>query len=132
MPHADFVHLRVHSAYSLSAGAIRVKDLAKLCQKQKMPAVAITDTGNLFGALEFATATGEAGVQPIVGCEVPIRRVDEQKARNGLMLPPDRLVLLVQNERGYQNLLKLVSRAYLGTEGAEDPQVELAALEGFS
>jgi DNA polymerase-3 subunit alpha len=132
MPHADFVHLRVHSAYSLSAGAIRVKDLAKLCQKQKMPAVAITDTGNLFGALEFATAAVDAGIQPIVGCELPIRRVDEQKARNGMALAPDRLVLLVQNERGYQNLLKLVSKAYLGTEGAEDPQVELAALEGFS
>ena len=56
MPHADFIHLRVHSAYSLSTGAIKTKELVKLCQRHRMPAVAVTDTGNLFGALEFATA----------------------------------------------------------------------------
>lgn len=54
MPIADFVHLRVHSAYSLSEGAIKIKELVKICQKQEMPAVAVTDTGNLFGALEFS------------------------------------------------------------------------------
>ena len=67
MPHAEFVHLRVHSAYSLSEGAIKVKDLIKLCKKEKMPAVAVTDTGNLFGALEFAQAAADEGVQPIIG-----------------------------------------------------------------
>src|SRR5438128_345548 len=56
MPHADFVHLRVHSAYSLSEGAIKLKELIELCRRQLMPAVAVTDTGNLFGALEFALA----------------------------------------------------------------------------
>ena len=56
MPHADFVHLRVHSAYSLSEGAIRIGDLAKLCAKHDMPAVGVTDTNNLFGALEFSLA----------------------------------------------------------------------------
>src|ERR1700693_3590871 len=61
MPHADFIHLRVHSAYSLSTGAIKVKELVKLCQRHRMPAVAVADTGNLFGALEFATAAAEAG-----------------------------------------------------------------------
>ena len=68
MPIADFVHLRVHSAYSLSEGAIKIKELVKLCQKKEMPAVAVTDTGNLFGALEFSLAAADSGVQPILGC----------------------------------------------------------------
>jgi DNA polymerase-3 subunit alpha len=132
MAHADFVHLRVHSAYSLSAGAIRVKELVKLCQKQQMPAVAIADTGNLFGALEFSLAAIEAGVQPIIGCELPTRRVASETRRIGAPPDPDKLVLLVQNEVGYGNLLKLVSRAYLGTEDGEAPQIDLDALEGHT
>ncbi|MGH6975927.1 MAG: PHP domain-containing protein, partial [Stellaceae bacterium] len=60
MAHADFVHLRVHSAYSLSSGAIKIKDLVALCRRHAMPAVAIADSGNLFGALEFAMAASEA------------------------------------------------------------------------
>ena len=67
MPHAEFVHLRTHSAYSLSEGALHVKDLVKLCQAGRMPAVAVTDTSNLFGALEFSEAAVKAGVQPIMG-----------------------------------------------------------------
>ena len=67
MPHADFVHLRVHSAFSLSEGAVQIKDLADLCRYGEMPAVAITDTGNLFGALEFSEVMAGAGVQPIIG-----------------------------------------------------------------
>ena len=77
MPHADFVHLRVHSAYSLSEGAIKVKELVGLCKSDQMPAVAVTDTGNLFGALEFATAAADAGVQPILGCQVWVRHEGE-------------------------------------------------------
>ena len=73
MPHADFVHLRVHSAYSLSEGAIKVKELIALCKAERMPAVAIADTGNVFGALEFSAAAAEAGVQPILGCQVWVR-----------------------------------------------------------
>ena len=80
MAYADFIHLRVHSAYSLSTGAIKVKELVKLCQRHRMPAVAVADTGNLFGALEFATAAAEAGVQPIIGCELPLRRADTEDA----------------------------------------------------
>ncbi|MBT4490877.1 MAG: PHP domain-containing protein, partial [Rhodospirillaceae bacterium] len=73
MPHADFVHLRVHSAFSLSEGAIHIKELAELCQHGEMPAVAITDTGNLFGALEFSETMVGAGVQPIVGAAMALR-----------------------------------------------------------
>jgi DNA polymerase-3 subunit alpha len=74
MPHADFVHLRVHSAYSLSEGAIKIKQLIDLCRRQRMPAVAIADSGNLFGALEFALAAKDAGVQPIIACQLAIAR----------------------------------------------------------
>ena len=68
MPHADFVHLRVHSAYSLSEGAIKPDRIAALARDANMPAVAITDTANLFGALEFSQYCTAKGVQPIIGC----------------------------------------------------------------
>jgi DNA polymerase-3 subunit alpha len=120
MSHADFVHLRVHSAYSLSEGAIQPKKLAALCQMERMPAVAVTDTANLFGALEFAGAAKEAGVQPVIGCLLPVTRADGQAtSRAGVAPAPDLLPLLVQSEAGYRNLMRLVSAAYL--EG--DPQL---------
>jgi DNA polymerase-3 subunit alpha len=134
MPHADFVHLRAHSAYSLSEGAIKVKELVQLAKQQGMPAVALTDHGNLFGALEFAQAATEAGVQPIVGCEFGLRRSlgDGRNLRPGPSPPPDSVVLLAQSEGGYRNLLKLVSRSFLETEGGDAPQLDVAALEGLS
>src|SRR5579863_4664529 len=136
MPHADFVHLRVHSAYSLSAGAIKTKELVGLCKRLGMPAVAVTDAGNLFGALEFSLAASDAGIQPIIGCELGLRRGEGEgngrSARLGAPPPPDPVVLLVQNETGYRNLLKLVSKSFLETEGGEPPQVDIAALDGAS
>src|SRR5829696_10476403 len=81
MPLADFVHLRTHSAYSLSAGAIRTKELVQLCRAEAMPAVAITDSGNLFGALEFAIACAEAGIQPIIGIEIALAAPADPGAR---------------------------------------------------
>ena len=136
MPHADFIHLRAHSAYSLSAGAIKVKALVDLAKKNAMPAVAMTDSGNLFGALEFAMAAAESGVQPIVGCELGIRRADVENirlaARMGPALPPDPIVLLVQSETGYRNLLALVSKSFLETSGGDVPQIDIAALEVHS
>ena len=69
---ADFVHLRIRSAYSLSSGAIKIKELVKLCRAGSMPAVAITDTGNLLGALEFAISCTDAGIQPIIGIEIAL------------------------------------------------------------
>ncbi|MBI4966601.1 MAG: DNA polymerase III subunit alpha [Rhodospirillales bacterium] len=129
-PIADFVHLRVHTAYSLAEGAIKVKDLAKLCQAQRMPAVAITDTGNLFGALDFSGACAEAGVQPIIGCQLAIRREEAEGAlmRDGRRPEPDPVVLLAQNAAGYRNLCKLSSHAYLTTDAGETPQIGLADL----
>ena len=134
MPLADFVHLRVHTAYSLSAGAIKIKELADLCKAERMPAVAITDTGNLFGALEFATTCSGAGVQPIIGCEIALLHGNaEEGNRLGRIVPePDRIVLLVQDEAGYRNLLRLVSRSYLAGEAPSEPAIGQHELAGAS
>ncbi|MBM3533711.1 MAG: DNA polymerase III subunit alpha [Alphaproteobacteria bacterium] len=129
MPHADFVHLRVHSAYSLSEGAIKLGDLVKLCKAHGMPAAAVTDTGNLFGALEFASYAAEAGVQPIIGCLLGVRREDGER-RPGAQPAPDRLVVLVQSQTGWQNLMKLVSKAFLETPTGEAPRVGWSDLDG--
>ena len=133
-PHAPFVHLRVHSAYSMAEGAIKVPDLAKLCVANEMPAVALTDTRNLFGALEFSKACAGAGVQPIIGCQVSIRREDPQTGQipNGRLPEPDQLVLLVQNAVGYGNLIKLVSHAFLTTDSGETPQISWADVAGHT
>ncbi len=134
MPHADFVHLRVHSAYSLSEGAIKVKQLVELCKKHRMPAVAVTDSGNLFGAFQFAQAAAEAGIQPIIGCQLGLKRETngEGALRPGVRPPPDQLILLVQNEAGYRNLLRLVSKAFLEGEPGAAPQLPLGTLAGMT
>src|ERR1700730_11171749 len=99
-----------------------------------MPAVAITDTGNLFGALEFATTCSGAGVQPIIGCEIALCRGNaEEGNRLGRIVPePDRIVLLVQDEAGYRNLLRLVSRSYLAGEAPSEPAIGQHELAGAS
>jgi DNA polymerase-3 subunit alpha len=133
MTHADFVHLRIHSAYSLSEGAIKIKQLVELCRRHAMPAVAVADSGNLFGAFQFAQVAADAGVQPVIACQLGIRReAGEASSRPGLKPPPDQLIVLVQNEIGYRNLLRLVSRSFLEGEPGEAPQLSLAALEGMT
>ncbi len=99
-----FVHLHVHSAYSLAEGAIKVKDLVKRCVAEKMPAVAVTDSNNMFGAMEFAIEAAEKGVQPILGAQVLYTEDEHQ------------LVLLAQDEQGYRNLCRLLSDAYMDGE----------------
>ena len=133
---ASFVHLRVHSAYSLSEGALRIAEIVERCRAFTMPAVAVTDTSNLFGAPEFSNAAATAGIQPIIGCQLSVAREDDEGrpgngARFGSRLRPDKLVLLVQNERGYRNLLKLVSLAYLGSDDVDEPQVGFGDLERY-
>lgn len=102
-----FIHLHLHSAYSLAEGAIRIKDLVKRCKLNNMPAVAVTDTNNLFGALEFAMAAADEGVQPIIGCQLT-------------MEDGKHIVLLVQTKEGYSNLSKLVSDGYMNGAGGKD------------
>ncbi|MCZ6868474.1 MAG: DNA polymerase III subunit alpha [Gammaproteobacteria bacterium] len=105
-----FVHLRLHSEYSLVDGLIKVDRLAQRAADLGMPAVALTDRANLFALIKFYRACQEAGVKPVVGCEV---WVESQLAR----LDPTRMVLLVQSEAGYRNLIRLVSRAAIETHG---------------
>lgn len=129
MPHADFVHLRVHSAYSLSEGAIRVKDLVGLCVEHEMPAVAVTDTNNVFGALELSLSARGKGLQPIIGAQISLSREAEQTQR-GLITPePDQLVLLAQSEAGYESLMEILSRAFMNSGGGDDAQVPITDFE---
>ncbi len=127
MPLADFIHLRVHTAYSLSAGAIKIKELVGLCKKNSMPAVAITDSGNLFGALEFATACAGEGIQPIIGCEIALV-AHEAKERQLGQRDLERIIVLVQSEVGYRNLLALVTRSFLDSDAGVEPAVTLPDL----
>ncbi|MEH6402455.1 MAG: DNA polymerase III subunit alpha [Sneathiella sp.] len=122
LSHAGFVHLRVHTAYSLSEGAIQVKRLLGLCQENDMPAVAITDTSNLFGSLEMSLSFPGGGVQPIIGCQIALSN-DGSVDRVGRRPEPDKLVFLAQDEEGYYNLLKLSSHSFLKTEAGDTAQV---------
>ena len=124
---SPFVHLRLHTAYSLSEGAIRIATLPDLCATNRMPALAITDTNNLFGALEFAETMIDAGIQPIIGCSLDLLWPLEQDATGRIGAPhvPQRrdrnlpaLALLAQSEPGYRNLMALTTAAY--RRGRED------------
>ncbi len=128
---ADFIHLRVHSAYSLSEGAITPAQLVDLAKRAAMPAVAVADTNNLFGAMEFSGLAKAAGIQPIIGCQIDIRR-EAGNNRQAAAPATDQLVLLVQNEAGYGNLMKLSSHAFLASEPGAPPQIALADLEAHA
>jgi DNA polymerase-3 subunit alpha len=107
----SFVHLHCHTDYSLLDGACDVDQLVKFAAQQKMPAVAMTDHGNLFGAVKFYNAAQAAGVRPVIGCEVYVSQ-QGHKTRS----ESDRynhLVLLCENQEGYRNLINLVSTGYL-------------------
>lgn len=127
-----FVHLHVHSSYSLLEGALTIPKLADLAKADHQPALALTDTDNMFGALEFSEKMASAGIQPIIGCALPVDFGDqEQTARNGhATFTPQRIVLLAAGEGGYRSLMRLNSRAFLETPPNEAPHVKLAWLEG--
>ncbi|MGE0530459.1 MAG: DNA polymerase III subunit alpha [Hyphomonadaceae bacterium] len=112
-----FIHLRARSAYSLLQSAIQVKSLAKLAAKHDMPALGLTDSNNMFGALEFSEAAAELGLQPIIGLTLDVR------GEHGLA---GTLALIAQNNAGYSNLMQLSSAAYLESESHEDPNVPFA------
>lgn len=132
MSEASFIHLRVHSDYSLLEGAIHVKDLVKWCKSQKMPAVAIADSGNLFASLEFSLAAAEQGVQPILACTLFIKSESSQDARHTNLQKPDQLLVYAQNEIGWKNLLALVSKSYLQPAGETAPLLSMDDLHGHS
>ena len=114
MKHSDFVHLHLHTEYSLLDGACRIDDVVEKAHACKMPAVAITDHGNMFGAIEFYKAAQEKGLKPIIGCEAyiaPGSRLEKKStnARDAAY----HLILLAKDEVGYKNLIQLISSAHL-------------------
>lgn len=115
MTNHSFIHLKVHSAYSLSEGAIPVGQMVGFAKDNGMPAIALTDTSNLFGAMEFSQYACKSGIQPIVGCKMWVKRPMARENPYGPKRTAifDELTLLASKEEGYQNLMKLVSRAYL-------------------
>src|SRR5436305_2239875 len=131
VPHAEFVHLHVHSAYSLLKGSIKIAKLGELAKADRQPALALTDTDNMFGALEFSDKMAGYGIQPIVGCELAVDFGDQDpNARNPFAATPARIVLLAARERGYRSLMRLNSRAFLETPVHQAPHIKFEWLEG--
>lgn len=124
----SFVHLRVHTAYSLLEGALKIPQLIDLVKKHSMPAIAITDTANLFGALEFSQACAKAGVQPIIGTQIKIAM--HRHALDLRTLPS--VVLLVQTEQGYKNLLALMRMIYTTPNAQGVPYISFDQLKEHS
>lgn len=116
-----FIHLRLHTAYSLCEGAVKVEKIPGICIEKNMPAIAITDTNNMFGVLEFSMKCSEKGIQPIVGCQILCKYMD--------IVSP--IVLIAQNERGYKNLLKLMTCFYVKNEYKEGEDIKYITLQNL-
>src|ERR1700756_1673634 len=131
MSNAGVVHLHVHSAYSLLKGSIKIARLGELAKADRQPALALTDTDNMFGALEFSDKMAGYGIQPIIGCELAIDFGDhDPKVRNPPAVAPARIVLLAARERGYRSLMRLNSRAFLETPDHQTPHIKIDWLAG--
>ena len=133
LPWPGFVHLRVHSAYSLLEGALPIKTLIKKALADDQPALAISDTNNLFGALEFSVKAMEEGIQPIIACQVDIDMEDAEEGdrrtgREHLQRPPA-IVLVAATDDGYARLVRIVSRMYLGGSGSDRPVLKFSWLD---
>ena len=129
----SFVHLHVHSSYSLLEGALTIARLCELAKADRQPALALTDTDNMFGALEFSDKMAAAGIQPIVGSSLAVDFADQDalpRAGSPAQLERPRIVLLAARENGYRSLMRLNSRAFLETAPNEPPHLRLAWLEG--
>ncbi len=126
----SFVHLHLHTEFSLLDGACRIDRLMDRVKELGQTAVAITDHGVMYGCIDFYKAAKDAGVKPIIGCEVYVTRRGMEDRVHGIDNDPYHLVLLCKDNRGYQNLCKLVSEAFLhGFYGK--PRVDLALLEKY-
>jgi DNA polymerase-3 subunit alpha len=127
-----FVHLHVHSAYSLREGALGIETLAKLAKADAMPALAITDANNLFGALEFSEKLAKSGIQPIIGAQITVDFADAPSGGSS-RLADERfqrapIVLLAKDERGYLALMRLASSVWLDPKDGDEPHVKFDAL----
>ena len=113
-----FIHLRLHTEYSLVDGVVRIKPLMKMASELNMPAIALTDQSNLFAMVKFYRAAMAAGIKPIIGTDIWVRPAVESEA-------PSRMVLLSMNNEGYQNITQLVSRGYLDGQHGGIPMIEV-------
>ena len=125
----DFVHLHNHSEYSLLDGACRFSDMIQWAVENSAPAVGLKDHGNMFGAWEFYTQAQDAGIQPIIGCEVyvAIDRINRRKDQS----EPYHLTLIAENVTGYRNLLKIVSLGYIDGLRDNKPRINMEILREY-
>ena len=131
---AKFIHLRTHTEYSLCSGAIKIKDFVKRLKEQNIPAAAITDTHNMFGALEYSMAATKEGIQPIIGCEL-VFDMGKMLNRDGDILSDSKredkfckMVLLAKDDQGFLNLISMLSQSYLKREQNIKPHVNIEEL----
>ncbi|MDH5740867.1 MAG: PHP domain-containing protein, partial [Nitrospira sp.] len=112
---SSFVHLHLHTQFSLLDGANQIEPLVRQIKSFNQPAVAMTDHGNMFGAVEFYRKAKDAGVKPIIGCEAYMALESRHAKKDSGLAHNDyyHLILLARNLTGYQNLIKLVSKGYL-------------------
>jgi len=121
----QFIHLRLHSEYSIADGLVRIDDLVKAAAADQQPALAVTDLANLFGMVKFYKAARGKGVQPIVGCDVWITNDDDRDK-------PSRLLLLVKNRDGYLQLCELLARAWLSNQHRGRAEIRIDWLEALA
>ena len=127
-----FIHLRVHTAYSILEGAIKMKELAKWASESKAPAIAVTDTNNIFGAMDLADVCVKSGVQPILGCQLLIKSPQKEKsAFEEEKEAYDKIVVLVQNEAGYLSLLQFFRLFYTTEEKTGVPHLTFDELLSY-
>ena len=134
MPAPQFVHLRVHTAYSLSEGAMQVPKLIHKLHDAGIGAIALTDTANMFGGKAISKYGKDEGIKPILGCQFYFRNpdADDVLKSKGRIIEPDKIVLLCMNAEGYNNIMKLMKRSYLDNMApSEKPQLKLSDLEEF-
>src|SRR5258708_3337616 len=132
--YANFVHLRVRSIYSLLEGAVRPKELAKLAREMRMPAVAVTDTNNLFGTYEISDTLAKKGVEAIVGVTVAVDLEADAAPQTHTQMPRayPSVALLVKDDQGYVQLSKLLSSAYLDVGAGELPHASAEHLAAYA
>ena len=135
MADPKFIHLRVHTAYSLSEGAMKVPALVKKMSEMNIPAFAMTDTANMFGGKAVSKFASDAGIKPILGCQFYLRNPDSDDLlkSKGRIIEPDKIILLVMNDIGYNNIMHLMKISYLDNPTPlEKPYLKISDLEAVN
>ena len=135
MADPKFIHLRVHTAYSLSEGAMKVPTLMHKLHEQGVPAVALTDTANMFGGKAFSKFASDEGIKPILGCQFYLRNpdADDVLKSKGRTIEPDKIILLAMSDEGYANIMHLMKLSYLDNpQPTEKPQLKIFDFEIYN